>query len=86
MKPRAYDYVRLVLGLFPYQLFLAGAAVRAVVRELFGRRGWEKTAHTGAHRPASAPATAPTRPAAPVGEPAPERQPEPALTMAAPRR
>jgi cellulose synthase/poly-beta-1,6-N-acetylglucosamine synthase-like glycosyltransferase len=87
MKPRVYDYVRLVLGLFPYQLFLASAAVRAVVRELFGRRGWEKTAHTGAHRPAAAPATAPTRPGPPVGAPAPrKRQPEPALRMAAARR
>ena len=53
VKPRSYDYVRLVLGLFPYQLFLAGAAVRAVVREMLGLRGWEKTAHTGAHRPAA---------------------------------
>jgi hypothetical protein len=49
-KPRAYDYARLVLGLFPYQLFLAGAALRAVAREALGMRGWEKTAHTGAHR------------------------------------
>jgi hypothetical protein len=87
MRPRAYDYLRLVLGLFPYQLFLAGAAVRAVVREMFGRRGWEKTAHTGAHRPATAPATAGRPPAAPVGAPAPrERQLEPALSMAAERR
>jgi cellulose synthase/poly-beta-1,6-N-acetylglucosamine synthase-like glycosyltransferase len=83
MKPRVYDYIRLVLGLFPYQLFLASAAVRAVVREMFGRRGWEKTAHTGAHRPA----TAATRPAPPVGAPMPrERRPEPALTMAAEHR
>jgi hypothetical protein len=89
MRPRAYDYVRLVLGLFPYQLFLASAAVRAVVREMFGRRGWEKTAHTGAHRPAAVPAsaTAAARPAPPVGVPVPgERQPEPALSMAAERR
>ena len=49
-QPRPYDYVRLVLGLFPYQLLLAAAAVRAVVREALGMRGWEKTAHTGAHR------------------------------------
>ena len=52
VKPRLYDYLRLVLGLFPYQLFLAGASVRAVVREMLGMRGWEKTAHTGAHRDA----------------------------------
>ena len=50
VQPRAYDYARLVLGLFPYQLLLAAAAVRAVVREALGMRGWEKTAHTGAHR------------------------------------
>lgn len=50
VQPRAYDYIRLVLGLFPYQLLLAGAAVRAVLRELLGKRGWEKTTHTGAHR------------------------------------
>lgn len=85
MRPRAYDYVRLVLGLFPYQLFLASAAVRAVAREMFGLRGWEKTAHTGAHRPG----TTATRQAAPAGALVPQdRQPEPiqptqpALTMA----
>jgi hypothetical protein len=87
MKPRAYDYLRLVLGLFPYQLFLASAAVRAVAREMFGRRGWEKTAHTGAHRPATAPPAAGRPPDAPVDVPAPrERQLEPALMMAAERR
>ncbi len=61
VQPRVYDYLRLVLGLFPYQLLLAGAAVRAAVRELVGRRGWEKTAHTGAHRPAADRAAAPGR-------------------------
>ena len=50
MRPKAGDYVRLVLGTFPYQLVLASAAARAVVREAMGRRGWEKTAHVGAHR------------------------------------
>ena len=49
-RPRTRDYVRLVLGMFPYQVLLAGAAVRAVARELLGMRGWEKTTHTGAHR------------------------------------
>jgi len=54
-RPRARDYVRLILGMFPYQLLLAGAAVRAVLRELLGMRTWEKTAHVGAHRePAAA--------------------------------
>lgn len=50
VRPRARDYVKLMVGLFPYQLLLAGAAVRAVAREVLGRRGWEKTAHVGAHR------------------------------------
>ena len=49
-RPRLRDYARLILGLFPYQLFLAGAALRAVGRELAGQRGWEKTSHVGAHR------------------------------------
>lgn len=50
VRPRAGDYVRLVLGTFPYQVLLAAAALRAVVRELLGVRSWEKTAHVGAHR------------------------------------
>ena len=49
-RPRTRDYVKLVLGMFPYQVLLAGAAVRAVAREALGLRGWEKTAHTGLHR------------------------------------
>ena len=53
MRPRTGDYVRLVIGTFPYQLILAGAALRAVTREALGVRSWEKTAHVGAHRPAA---------------------------------
>ncbi len=49
------DYVRLVLGLVPYQVFLAAAAVRSVVRQLRGDGSWEKTEHTGAHRDARDP-------------------------------
>lgn len=49
-KVRVRDYVRLVLGTIPFQVLLAGAAIRAVYRELRGERGWEKTEHTGAHR------------------------------------
>lgn len=49
-KVRVRDYVRLVLGTIPFQVLLAGAAIRAVFRELRGERGWEKTEHTGAHR------------------------------------
>jgi glycosyltransferase XagB len=50
VRPRVADYARLLLGAPLYQLVLAGAACRAVVRELRGQRGWEKTAHSGAHR------------------------------------
>lgn len=49
-KVRIRDYVRLVLGTFPYQVFLAAAAVRAVYRQMKGENSWEKTEHTGAHR------------------------------------
>lgn len=51
-KVRFRDYVKLVLGLVPYQVFLAAAAVRAVVRHAKGEYGWEKTEHTGQHRTA----------------------------------
>jgi cellulose synthase/poly-beta-1,6-N-acetylglucosamine synthase-like glycosyltransferase len=43
------DYARLVLAVPLYQLVLAFAAARAVVREARGARGWEKTAHLGLH-------------------------------------
>lgn len=56
-KVRVRDYVRLVLGLIPYQVFLAAAAVRSVVRQLRGDGSWEKTEHTGAHRDAAPAAT-----------------------------
>ncbi len=54
VKVRVRDYVRLLLGTFPYQVFLAAAAVRSVIREIRGINAWEKTEHTGAHRPAAA--------------------------------
>ena len=60
-KPRLVDYARLVLGTFPFQVFLAGAAVRAVFRQLKGENSWEKTEHTGAHRDAPEEAIAPAR-------------------------
>jgi cellulose synthase/poly-beta-1,6-N-acetylglucosamine synthase-like glycosyltransferase len=50
VRSRFSDYLRLLLGTAPYQVVLAIAAVRAVVRELRGERGWEKTSHSGAHR------------------------------------
>jgi cellulose synthase/poly-beta-1,6-N-acetylglucosamine synthase-like glycosyltransferase len=53
-RARLLDYGRLLLGTFPYHLLLGGAALRAVLRERRGERGWEKTAHVGAHRTAGA--------------------------------
>lgn len=49
-KVRFRDYARLILGTFPYQIFLGLAAVRSVFREWKGDHSWEKTEHTGAHR------------------------------------
>jgi len=49
-RARLRDYLRLVLGTLPYHALLSLAALRAVLRELRGNRGWEKTAHVGAHR------------------------------------
>lgn len=58
-KVRLRDDAKLVLGTLPYQILLAGAAVRAVVRQARHQTGWEKTEHSGAHRGrAGAPATA----------------------------
>jgi cellulose synthase/poly-beta-1,6-N-acetylglucosamine synthase-like glycosyltransferase len=50
IRIRFRDHARLLLGTLPYQLLLAAAAVRSVWREIRGRGGWEKTAHTNAHR------------------------------------
>lgn len=55
---RLGDYGKLVLGAAPYQVVLAFAAVRAVLRELVGRRDWHKTSHAGAHLGAVATAVA----------------------------
>jgi cellulose synthase/poly-beta-1,6-N-acetylglucosamine synthase-like glycosyltransferase len=49
LRIRIRDYVRLVVGAFPYVIVLAGAALRAVWREYTGRRNWELTRHVGAH-------------------------------------
>jgi glycosyltransferase XagB len=67
IRIRMRDYVRLVLGTFPYQWLLAAAAMRAVWRELRQERGWEKTAHLGAHRPAVVDITEPVPTAATAG-------------------
>lgn len=67
LKIKWRSYVYLVLSFLPYQTLLAIAGVRALLRELRGSRGWEKTAHVGAHRnaqevssaePTSAPSSA----------------------------
>ena len=50
VKVRFRDYIRLLLGTLPYQVFLAAAAVRAVIRESRGIHAWEKTEHLNAHR------------------------------------
>ena len=60
LRPR--HLATFTLGFIPYQLMLAGGAIRAVYRERRGHTNWEKTAHTGAHRDratvnAKAPAT-----------------------------
>jgi cellulose synthase/poly-beta-1,6-N-acetylglucosamine synthase-like glycosyltransferase len=49
VEVRIRDMAKLVVGTVPYQLLLAAAAVRASLREIRGRRGWEKTEHVGAH-------------------------------------
>jgi cellulose synthase/poly-beta-1,6-N-acetylglucosamine synthase-like glycosyltransferase len=56
VRSKLSDYVRLIVATPFYQLVLAAGACRAVVRELRGERGWEKTAHSGAHRDAALPA------------------------------
>ncbi|MFF0943289.1 glycosyltransferase [Kocuria sp. CPCC 205300] len=45
----AYDYLRLVVSTPFYQLVLAFAAVRALVKFYRGDFRWEKTSHSGAH-------------------------------------
>ena len=45
----AYDYFRLIAGTPFYQLVLAAAALRALVKFRLGDFRWEKTAHAGAH-------------------------------------
>lgn len=46
---RFYDYARLVLSTPFYQMVLAFAAVRALVKFRLGDFRWEKTSHSGAH-------------------------------------
>jgi hypothetical protein len=64
VRVRPRDYVVLLLGAPFYQIALSVAALRAVVREARGQRGWEKTAHSGAHL---ATITVPAAVAVPIG-------------------
>jgi cellulose synthase/poly-beta-1,6-N-acetylglucosamine synthase-like glycosyltransferase len=50
VRIRVRDYLRLVIGTFPYQILLAFAALRAVWRQARGQGGWEKTSHSNVHR------------------------------------
>jgi glycosyltransferase XagB len=50
LKMTRGDLVRMAFAWLPYQLVLAYAAGRAVVRQARGINNWEKTAHVGAHR------------------------------------
>lgn len=55
-RVRVRDHVRLVAGTVPFQAVLAAAALRAVLREVRRKRGWEKTPHLGVHlRPNAVP-------------------------------
>jgi glycosyltransferase XagB len=49
LKVGLSHYAKLIIGGPFYQLILAGAAIRAVWREIRGRKDWELTAHMGAH-------------------------------------
>lgn len=50
LKVRIHHYLVLIVTFIPYQVLLAVSAVRALIREIRGSRGWEKTAHAGRHR------------------------------------
>jgi len=58
LRARPTDYLRLVLGLVPYQFILSAAAIKAVVRQVRGINTWYKTAHVGAHHDVLVPAPA----------------------------
>lgn len=49
-KVKLRHYAVYTITFLPYQIVLAIASVRAVMREMRGNTGWEKTAHAGAHR------------------------------------
>jgi cellulose synthase/poly-beta-1,6-N-acetylglucosamine synthase-like glycosyltransferase len=49
LRIRPRHYAKLVAGAPFYQVLLAWAAIRAVIRDARGHNNWEKTAHSGAH-------------------------------------
>lgn len=50
LKIKLRSYAWLLITFLPYQGLLAVSATRALIREMRGSRGWEKTAHLGTHR------------------------------------
>ena len=61
LKARVRDYVKLILGVFPYQVLLAFAALRSMWRQARGEGSWEKTQHSNLHRATTAAHALPTR-------------------------
>lgn len=53
LSPRPGTVLKMAVTWLPYQMVLAYAALRALRRQLAGRREWEKTQHVGAHRGAA---------------------------------
>jgi cellulose synthase/poly-beta-1,6-N-acetylglucosamine synthase-like glycosyltransferase len=50
LKATPGTVVKMAFTWLPYQIVLSYAALRALRRQLAGRRDWEKTEHVGAHR------------------------------------
>jgi cellulose synthase/poly-beta-1,6-N-acetylglucosamine synthase-like glycosyltransferase len=59
-RVRTIHYLELIVSMPFFQILLMFAALRAVWRELRGRKDWELTAHVGAHLVAPAPTSATT--------------------------
>ena len=59
-RVRTIHYLKLIVSMPFFQILLMFAALRAVWRELRGRKDWELTAHVGAHLVAPAPTSATT--------------------------
>lgn len=83
-RVRLRHYAVFVISFLPYQIILAVASIRAVVRESRGNTGWEKTAHAGVHRqaeptqvPAMAAAVTPVAADGPVADESNAAVPEP---------